>query len=910
MTNLPDAFQEARNRISPSLIEEYFSVNGAYWSRGEYFTLCPFRGDKTIGSFHISESGEWFDHAIGEGGDFINLVARAKNISDLEAAKLIAGNLYEPQKRNERETTSANDKKRKTKNKERIAPQYPIPESETSKASDYFGGSFFTNQWGEHITTFAIRNIDSDILYFIARYEKKRKPTEDEPNPKNDKEVIPFYLGIDGKYYSGLPWEDKIPMYGVNKIKHGSRVVIVEGEKKAVQAGESDFVFVSPVGGGAKFQYADLEPLKLASEVIFWPDNDEPGMKAVLSIFEKTPCKKKSIIKITDRPEKWDVCDLLEQGEDPDFFINNTEKFQPTEDDFLKYKIHKPAKSEPPPPTDEPPSYDPLKPIQNSYFHFLGWDDEYHYFMILKTRVIMTIGKQSFTSSKCLSIAPLMFWESIQCTTDKGGFKILASQDFLQENSVKAGRFSMDIVRGAGVWIDGKHKVVNTGSELYIDGIKTKYEKFDSRYVYVTSEKDFGKIEGEMASSTDGKKLFKLFESQKWVNPQSLYGAMGWSLISNFGGCLNWRPHIYITGKIGSGKSWLLDNVVKPLVGDYAHYGSGSDTEAGIRRSIMQEPRPVVLDEMKIKSKKDESNIGNIMNLIRNSSSDASAKITMASPDGGTINFNVRSPFCLSSDQIPYETEDLASRILICELETPHHNNRKFHEEEKSSDSRKFIDVLSDPDIFRTRIFQKLEDILNDIYWLQNDKWGLKGVPYFDTNRIRANWAPLLAVIYNVLNDTPMTKGNLDMATQWVVTTCGNWSDDSLVMTGDEENIINVILEHTVRIEMEERSVAEMLLDLDGYEHKKYLGRMGIKVNAKNQLCIATNSQKIKEILKNKSYSENYDSQLKRNELCINGRDKTVNVRFNEIGNRMSRLFDFEKFKKKYLDEAEDGGES
>lgn len=886
-----DVFAIARSKIGRGIIEEYFAVNGSYWKRNEFWTLNPYRGDKHIGSFHISIDGQWFDHATNEGGDFINLVARSKNISDLEAAKEIAGGDYQP----------APKKTSKTRPREReikVQPKYPIPEKETDTFIDYARTDFYQRKWGKYVCTFAIRNVKNEILYFVVRYESAPK-NEDEKKQKN---TIPFYLGVDNKYYAKLPWDEKIPMYGVQKLKTGCKVIIVEGEKKAIVPC-GDYVLISPVGGSAKFKYADVEPLKLASEVIVWPDADEPGRKAAEEIIKLIPCENKSILVIKDKPKSWDICDLTNEGGDPVQFIETCEREIYFDE---PPKAHEPEIKEPPP--SDPPQFRPDN--DNPYFRCLGWDDEYHYFMLKRNRIIMLIGKQSFTSSKLGAIAPLNYFEERSLLTPQGNIKVSQAQDHIQNMSNEIGRFNMDKVRGSGVWIDGKHKIVNTGRELFVDGNKIGYDDFPSNYIYVSSEKYFGKIEGTPANAKQGEDLLKLFEVQKWTTPQACYATLGWTLISNFGGCLNWRPHIFINGKIGSGKSWLLDNVIKPIVGDYAHYGSGADTEPGIRRSIMQEPRPVVLDEMKIKTKKDESNISNILNLIRNSSSDASAKITMASANGGTINFNVRSPFCLSSDQVPFDSEDLTSRIIQCELETPHSSLREKHERTKAEASAQYLPVLNNPDIFRIRIFQKLQDILDDIYWLQHDELALKTpeFTFFNTNRKRANWAPLLAVIYHLTHDGKLSD-NVNMATQWLFDTVGNWRDDQNISYGDEDGIIYALIETSVRVETEDMTIGELLIRSNDDLFKKYLGRIGIKVNKKGELCIATNSEKIKQILKDKHYAQNYDAQLKRNELCINSKEKSKNVRFAEIGNRMARLFDFEKFKEKYIGNGEEDSE-
>src|SRR6056297_194124 len=88
---MTDIFKMAKQSITPALIEQHFSTPGAYWSNGEYFTRSPLRDDKNIGSFHISESGIYVDHATGDGGDFVGLIAKSRGGSLKEAAEIITG---------------------------------------------------------------------------------------------------------------------------------------------------------------------------------------------------------------------------------------------------------------------------------------------------------------------------------------------------------------------------------------------------------------------------------------------------------------------------------------------------------------------------------------------------------------------------------------------------------------------------------------------------------------------------------------------------------------------------------------------------------------------------------------------------------------------------------------------------
>ena len=84
-----DTFVLARRAVSVPLIERMFGREGSRWEGDEYKTLSPLRADAHTGSFAIRRDGRWYDFATGEGGDFIDLVRRARNCAPLEAAQHI-----------------------------------------------------------------------------------------------------------------------------------------------------------------------------------------------------------------------------------------------------------------------------------------------------------------------------------------------------------------------------------------------------------------------------------------------------------------------------------------------------------------------------------------------------------------------------------------------------------------------------------------------------------------------------------------------------------------------------------------------------------------------------------------------------------------------------------------------------
>src|SRR3546814_20584538 len=72
----------------------------------------------------------------------------------------------------------------------------------------------------------------------------------------------------------------------------------------------------------------------------------------------------------------------------------------------------------------------------------------------------------------------------------------------------------------------------------------------------------------------------------RWEKPYGGWLLAGWIAIAVICGSLNWRPHVWLTGSSGSGKSWLLDNVIRPLIGSLADCCQSNSKESGLRHTL------------------------------------------------------------------------------------------------------------------------------------------------------------------------------------------------------------------------------------------------------------------------------------------------------------------------------------
>jgi len=119
---------------------------------------------------------------------------------------------------------------------------------------------------------------------------------------------------------TGDRWPEKRPLYRLADLiaRPTAPVLVVEGERKAELAAGCfpDLVVVSWPHGAESIDKADLSPLK-GRQVILWPDNDDPGHRAMEKAAELigTPCRTVRIP--ASAPARWDVADALaECGDD------------------------------------------------------------------------------------------------------------------------------------------------------------------------------------------------------------------------------------------------------------------------------------------------------------------------------------------------------------------------------------------------------------------------------------------------------------------------------------------------------------------------------------------------------------------------------------------------------------------
>lgn len=859
-------FEQARDAIGAGVVESLTNSPGAYWQGGEFFTLNPLRGDSHIGSFSINEKGLWNDFASNESGDLIDMLVGMRGGTKKEAAAEIirlAGGVV---REDDNPVRKSAPKKAKP---DKPAPQIPAPETSLKALNPAASADWAVQRYGKPVKGWTYRTAQGGVAFAITRHEK----------PDGSKDVVPWYYGQDGRWHNGQAYEHGRPLYKLDQIVKADKatpVLVVEGEKCA-SIEVQGYLVVTWAGGSSATGRTDWAPLE-GREVIIWPDadqqtdkagkilpwNEQPGMKAALAILNRLPGAK-----ILDVKEKakikngWDLADAVAEGIDPVAFISGA----------------------------MPRAADESNRGDAGEFACLGHDATHHWFLRRNVRVPYKIALGGFNSSKLLTLAPLAFWTLQAMVSEQGGIKTAPAQDYVEQLSFSVGQYRPERIRGAGVWRDKDGFLINDGGRIIMhDGSVKALDDYQTEHHYISSSVQFAGMTGHESSAEEGQVLARLFNVQGWATPAQAVMAMGWALIAPFGGVLRWRPHIWVTGRRGSGKTWALSDLIMPLCGPFAHKGSGKDSEAGLRRSLDMDARPVILDEMEPKGQRAADRVSAILDLARNASSDGSGYITMASPDGGTQRFVVRSCFCFGSIMTPDEGAAIASRISRLELKAPADQAVKFR-----ASASLYAECMEDPARYRRRIFRALPRILQDIEWLRSDFLHL-----FGEQRRADQYAPMLAAAWAAQSDASM---QCEAGLAWFAELTGFLGADADTARDDEEAVIDHILGAHVRHESSVRTIGELL-------HAGYIGqetwaqdllaRYGLRVYS-GGLAIVAKSDQLRALLKDTPYAAGYGAQIRRHRLSMG--DGAKQVRMAGQARAQCYVLDWPQFKKEYIED-------
>ena len=298
----------------------------------------------------------------------------------------------------------------------------------------------------------------------------------------------------------------------------------------------------------------------------------------------------------------------------------------------------------------------------------LGFDEDTYYYITSSNEQIIPVTAAQHVENKFLNMMPVAYWES-QFPGQKGPDYKRAASD-LMEACRKRGQFKPSHVRGGGVWFEKKQGVVvNMGKSLLVNGKEAPLNSFPSRYIYrMASEIE---LHEKPLTVEECKSLTDILIMLRWKKPEFAQFLAGWLVVAPICGMLPWRPHLWLLGPPGAGKSWIMEHLIALLFGENKHYFQGNTTEAGIRQDIGSNAMPVIFDEFETDDEKSSQRVQSVLELIRQASSESEGSVTKGSSGGKSMQYRVRFSACVASVRLNLDREQDRTRFTVTELCRP-----------------------------------------------------------------------------------------------------------------------------------------------------------------------------------------------------------------------------------------------
>jgi putative DNA primase/helicase len=153
----------------------------------------------------------------------------------------------------------------------------------------------------------------------------------------------------------------------------------------------------------------------------------------------------------------------------------------------------------------------------------------------------------------------------------------------------------------------------------------------------------------------------------------------GWLAISTICGALSWRPHCWITGPRGNGKTYVLEQIIHQVLGEFSINAQGTAaTEAAIRQKLNSDAMPVTIDESEGNDENAARRMQEVIALARAGSSEKSPAIPKGGKDGKATDYFIRSCFLFVSINPQLVNDSDKRRFTVFEL-AKHQDAEKFN---------------------------------------------------------------------------------------------------------------------------------------------------------------------------------------------------------------------------------------
>lgn len=480
-------------------------------------------------------------------------------------------------------------------------------------------------------------------------------------------------------------------------------------------------------------------------------------------------------------------------------------------------------------------------------FYPLGFEGGTDYFFSTQNKTIVECT--TYNDAQFLRLAPKDYWAGM-FQGEKGKISWLDAKDYLISLSRSYGRYNPEKIRGTGVWLDSGKTVVNTGKVLIHEA------NFKPSYTYIETKNHIPKVHSSPLPIDEAKWLLDACTNLHWREEKHGHLLAGWLAIARIAGALPIRPHVWVTGGSGTGKSTLMGEVVKKCLGHGCLYVQGGSTEAGIRQHVKADAIPLIFDEFEtLEGAGSSERVQKVLELLRQTWSYSEGSMIKGSAGGTATQFSLSFAALVSSVRVALTNDADRSRFSVLKL-SPHGNDKEHWLKYKQI--LKHITVEYGERLFSRSV--KLVDTILASYDVFADE--LAGVV---SRRFGQQHGMILAGLWSLYSDTVVPR---ETAVDMVKDLDFSYEKESAGITDEIDCLIN-ILTSKVRLAAQggvyavERSIGEILRG-DDLVAIADLVHYGIVVD--NEYIYVSNSNKtLKDtVFKDTHWKTNWSDTLER----------------------------------------------
>lgn len=855
----------------------------------EWVSINPTRSDSSAGSFSVNLLyGRWSDFATGDsGGDLISLYQYLKGVDAKQAyADLSSSNVVDFNSR--KNAKNKDNKKPEGKIVKDLVEPLPVPDDAgyPSLPKGRKPDAIFKDpETGDELyPETKYRNFEGKLVYRVITYrlpDGRKNPIPSSwcryvREQKILDKSIDKWVGtgkiLDTTGWHNKDWPNNRPLCGMDYVfkRPESTVLVVEGEKKWAYVIQNlpEYAAVCWRGGASAHDLSDWSQLT-GRDLIFIPDYDEGGQKAMLKMAHKLQRTNNSVricwesLSAGLHEKAWDIADIPNPDDARTWIKENAVTLRSLESLIMDEKMKSGA--------DEYNAQDELlssaagetlKDQQDLRCLGYGKDNKV-YFITKKRGIVVSLSPNQLADINYLmSLMPLNFWYDL-FAKKVGGLDKHKCSDTLQRWAESKGYFNPDIIRGAGVWVenDGKY-IFHMGQKLMVNEDIYHVNEYQSEYMYEAT-RDLGVKYVKHLATKDSKKLVEVCEWLDW--DAKIYGKLlaGFAVIAPLCGGLEWRPHIWVTGSSGAGKTTVMSKILLKACGKVGIFVIGDSTAAGCRQKLGSDALPVIWDEFEGNNLRRQEENQRVLELARGSSSDTDFKTYRGTVTGEGDDFCIRSCFAFASIGVNIRDYADESRLTILTLKQPP-DKKTLTADERGVREKKFLDYEAGIDDLLTpeyvnalhmRSFKLLPIIRKNARIFKSAV-----IKHLGSSRLGDQLGALCAGAYSLEHSTAVTK---EEAENWI--TAQDWSLSTPVeAVKDHDKCLAFMMQYILRIQADnhyiERGVNELiemvLYDKAGAgEADNHLKRYGLKVDKdSNKLYVANSHIKLAEIMAKGSY--------------------------------------------------------